>query len=781
MGDPHGPGSSDSALLFDESVVSPYHVGNGKQLAPVWENSDDLRSLLASKKNPSPEERYRLRGFLNYQLNTLWLYWRLVEWRRLRTQGLTDVTGASLYVLLFPGEGRDGTGIKELNDTLGYFGNSEFIRRRQVAIAEIFNLNASKFEAAAQMYKASYVFTDRGTRSEFEVGLRQLDARMRADLIELLKRAQAGGGGDSERGRKIAKLLRTLERNPEYRFDLFFGFRQLTLGSNDLDNVMLLVTEALKGAGMGRFIAKRSKSKRLVRSSTTRIPSDPRGDVRGKAFDWRRFLAAAAVAGEIKKLCATSPNQEMRYDLQSVYVDRVWARSFLPYKNLYVGNPDVIRDVRKKKLERPRGADGNIVVTYQVMRDFLELWLVTLNMLDFVKRFKTSELRKEVLSYHREARAALLELADEHATIDWARLERILTTDVRQHERIAQNDSASEFQFYACAADHSERIFFNMDVRDMGVELLLSYETSNRLIESNRYSDVDLMEESFRATDVIDERRRYTYDRVVEVFHRHHALIGKNLARARSAARRAFGDIAGLDRLPPAGEALQIMLGGDEVFVAAHPLFTEFAHTIVAELDALSREHPFEDKRLDLRVGLANSRAPKDPDQRRANQVAHQDAMADADIASAAVKPYERWHRRIERLLDMLEANTKKASKAPPYRRALDDLGLLRLFGRAKPRPGSREPPAERRRREQERAAEGLRSDEDPDVELVDFSGKVVSEPALQRAAMKLEKQVTDDVGLDNTRQQLPAGKLPPWMGKAIACLEDIPKCLKKL
>ena len=86
-----------------------------------------------------------------------------------------------------------------------------------------------------------------------------------------------------------------------------------------------------------------------------------------------------------------------------------------------------------------------------------------------------------------------------------------------------------------------------MDVRDMGVELLLSYETSNRLMEFNRYGDVDLMLESFRTTDVIDERRRYTYDRVVEVFQKHHALIGKNLARARVAARR--GSVA---RIAPA-------------------------------------------------------------------------------------------------------------------------------------------------------------------------------------------------------------------------------------
>src|SRR5262249_22560729 len=163
-------------------------------------------------------------------------------------------------------------------------------------------------------------------------------------------------------------------------------------------------------------------------------------------------------------------------------------------------NPDVIRDVRKKKLKPAEVKKGNITYAFAGQKELLELWLVILNMLDFVKRFKSVEFRKEVLAYHDDALAVFVQLGTASKAIDWVKLERVLTHDVRQKQPLAQYETASEFLFFSFVADHAERIFFSMDIRDMGVELMLDYENSNRLIGFHKYSDVDLMEETFRGS-----------------------------------------------------------------------------------------------------------------------------------------------------------------------------------------------------------------------------------------------------------------------------------------
>ena len=62
----------------------------------------------------------------------------------------------------------------------------------------------------------------------------------------------------------------------------------------------------------------------------------------------------------------------------------------------------------------------------------------------------------------------------------------------------------------------------------MGVDLMLDYGISNREIVTRKYSDADLMMETFRSSDPIDARRRITYDRVVQVFRKYYdSLSGK--------------------------------------------------------------------------------------------------------------------------------------------------------------------------------------------------------------------------------------------------------------
>ncbi len=163
-----------------------------------------------------------------------------------------------------------------------------------------------------------------------------------------------------------------------------------------------LVTEALKGAAIGRYIAKATKLSTRYAQDWVKAPSPDKKklDARGKEYDLNVFLQTSSTAVKIKKLFVSPPTLDDPYTLNEVFVDKVWTDSFIEYKRLYWGNPDVIRDVRKKKLTDPNSERGNIVFSFPVQKDLLEMWLVTLNMLDFVKQFKSDEFKNELQRYH---------------------------------------------------------------------------------------------------------------------------------------------------------------------------------------------------------------------------------------------------------------------------------------------------------------------------------------------------------------------------------------------
>ena len=93
-------------------------------------------------------------------------------------------------------------------------------------------------------------------------------------------------------------------------------------------------------------------------------------------------------------------------------MNTVSTSAYLKYKNLFWGNPEVVHDVRKKKLERAPAGDGNVTSSYGVQKNLLELWLVILNMLDFIKPFVSSEFDNKLTTYHEKGRVAYQQLED---------------------------------------------------------------------------------------------------------------------------------------------------------------------------------------------------------------------------------------------------------------------------------------------------------------------------------------------------------------------------------
>jgi hypothetical protein len=302
-----------------------------------------------------------------------------------------------------------------------------------------------------------------------------------------------------------------------------------------------------------------------------------------------------------------------------------------------------------------------------------------------------------------------------------------------------------------------------MDIRDLGVELMLDYEDSNREIGHRKYSHIDLMEETFRSSDSTDERRRFTYNTTVAIFRKYYNQLAKNTGPAFREALYAFG--AGVDdKLGSFAESVQIMLGGDEVYVATHPLFAQHVPVIIGELTQAPYD---EDRTVDMRAAVAFSRTAETDaaNRRKTTQLSHQEALKLAGLGTGVLKPFERTHRRIERLIDMIEANPKKQPRSAGYRKELAALPLRNVFTRLK-----RGLPQQLSKRDFARlyaalAAGDLAEAEKEDFELVDFSGTVVKSDKLVKDAASLEEKIRNDVGTDNRRLPVPPiFRIPKWL-----------------
>jgi hypothetical protein len=150
-----------------------------------------------------------------------------------------------------------------------------------------------------------------------------------------------------------------------------------------------------------------------------------------------------------------------------------------------------------------------------------------------------------------------------------------------------------------------------------------------------------------------------------------------------------------------------------------------------------------------------------------------------ADQAPNMLKQLERTHRRIERLIEKLEANPKKKDLAPQYRKELENLRLLKLFARVKHgKPKVLTAPQLNRLLRLFKAGNIRAAEETGDFELVDFSGNVVKRDKLEKDAANLEEVVRRKVGLDNTHvDPPPVTKMPKLLKWVLDCWEDPKKC----
>ena len=775
--------SADTTVGYEQGLLDPvYRADSGDEPSEIWAYAQRLREIIERRGAPSrPDRRFLTVAVLN-QLQTLGLY-REIKLARSAAEQSGTSRPLDLYVLLFPGEGRDNTGIKDLNDkVLGYKITSDFIKKRQKAIATLFwdvATTGPRYVNVGQDYKTASIVAYGKTRQNFADDLVKLDAQLRQDLLDALDKAEKDPADDKQLT-EIRKLRRILVKDKKYKFDFLFGAFSFdpTRVRSEIDATFLLLTHALKGAGIARFVTKasnqKSKEARKFALGTGVKQEAKKFDTRGKTFELDEYRKTTNTADQIKTFMSKPYNRDRPYDYINILVDQVWDWAFLYYRKLWSGNPDVIRDVRKKLLVPPKVKQG-VKYTFKAQVELLELWLVALNELDFVKDFLFDEFRKQLVIYHELCYAAFRQLRDLRTPIDWNRLEKILTRDLRLTERpVIVQGTTSEYRFYAYSADHDQRIFLTMDVRDLGVEVALWYELSSWIILEDKLSDITLLEETIESTKPIVQRKRATYDTVVTVMAKYFSQLRLGPANGGVAAQKAF-EMGLRTRAFPSNfeDAVQVMLGGDEVFVSAHPYFAHHVVDIVNDLEKAtfrsdSHGRDLGDRPLNMRVSVAYSSATIVPGgatggaapsaaQRLENQRSHDRALRLGSSAAGALKTYERTHRRIERLIELIEANNKKAKQAPPLRDRLAKLGLLRLFIQVQYAHIATLSMAKYASllaaldAGDLAAAQGMKL-----VDVVDYSGNVVNANRLSTDMAKLEADVVKIVGIDNHHQDGP-------------------------
>lgn len=776
-------GSADTTVSYNQALIDPdYNSDAGDEPSEIWVYAQRLREIIDTRGDPFKRDREILANAVLLQLQTLGLYREIkLATRAAKQRGSPQPL--HLYVLLFPGEGRHNTGIKDLNDkVLGYKVTSGFIKKRQSAIAKLFwsvETVGPRYVTVGQDYKTASIVAYDKARQTFADDLIKLNAQLRQDLLASLDEAEKDPH-DSKQLAEIRKLRKVLQHDKKYQFDFLFGAFSLDPSQqrSEIEALFLLLTQALKGAGIARFVSKASSQKsseaRKIAVGTGVKQDANKLDTRGKTFDLNAYRKTTNAADQIKTFMSTPYNRDRPYDYINILVDWVWDWAFLKYRKLWSGNPDVIRDVRKKLLVSPTLKQG-VKYTFRAQVELLELWLVALNELDFVKDFLFSEFRNELMTYHELCYAAFTELhADVSRSIDWNRLERVLTHDLRlTGDRVIVQGTASEYLFYAYSADKDQQIFFTMDVRDLGVEVVLWYELSSWIIWEDKLSDIKLLEETIESTKPIVQRKRATYDAIVAIMKKYFDQLVRAPANGRQSALRAFET-----GVRPKGfandfnSAVQVMLGGDEVFVAAHPYFARYVVDIVNDVEKAtfksdSHGRDLGDRPLNMRVSVSYSSAKiaaggsatatLSPAQRLENQRSHDRALRLGGSAASALKTYERTHRRIERLIALVEANPKKAKLAPPLRDRLAKLNLLRLFVQvqyahtATLSMATYEALLAALESGNLVQAQGMKL-----VDVFDSSGNVVNTKQLAIDMAKLDADVSKIVGWDNYHQDGP-------------------------
>ena len=183
--------SAENFADLDQVKVDPnYHTDDPEEPAAVWAHADQVLQLLREQK-PDQAGITMLHEEMIKQVSTVLLYQKVLEYSQKVEKIKNPLRKLHFYIILFPGEGKDNTGIKDLNDkVIGYTLSSEYVIKRQVEIQKLFAQPGDKFTLVGQNYKTANIIAEEANRNEFIKRLAQLDEKLRDILLDILPRAK---------------------------------------------------------------------------------------------------------------------------------------------------------------------------------------------------------------------------------------------------------------------------------------------------------------------------------------------------------------------------------------------------------------------------------------------------------------------------------------------------------------------------------------------------------------------------------------------------------------
>lgn len=498
-------------------------------------------------------------------------------------------------------------GVKTMNDKLvGMDINTDIIRARNEMLREV--LTPPTFSIVEQSYKST-TFVSRladgpELQAKLQAAMAEIDVRMKAILVAGLERgAKHHAASDPVRAKlnadKAAKLA-----SGSFSMNATVGAATVPDGGDALTAKM----EASRAALMARV-----------------EPSAEAGrDARTATYDEGAFVAMLGRAVDIARAHLG----------QTVTLDGVAVPAFRLNQGQVLPNLDVLRAFRKNRLDEKThepAAERPLLAAFKQYVD-------AVNSFDYYKHTTGDEHEDGGAVDQRKADArAMIAALRAGDAVDTAEVERLLHTNAGGVE-VAQQDTASEAEWFNATRHHGDRIVLNLDVKDLGLRVMEAQARTMNQVVGQELRGEALQDAALRTDDdVIAEKRaaladvRVVYLRALEV-----AIAEQTNDQARAALE--------------AERSVPLLMGGDEFSLSVHPLLASQLPTLVASLAQVTNS----------RITVVEARSTR-PDSERANQSAHRDAM------QAGESGHDRLKNKIEVEVQRLRL---RATRFPDNERA---------------------------------------------------------------------------------------------------------------
>lgn len=376
--------------------------------------------------------------------------------------------------------------VKNLNTVFGEQMTDKIIDSRKKILAEL--MKGKGFELLNQDYRSGTYKLGQDADADYEKSLDEVADSLNKTMVEVIKDAvnrRVAEGADDKSFDSMRRLLGA----PDIGFRANYGVS--TVGEpeseKDVSNIVSALAECAQAAQMSRRKEKGSYGSEYSEERALKEISD--GDEGEGINELGEKLADKIIADE----------NGVEYKIFSFENGR---RSM---------NRDLLRLARKGDFHPGSGSEQLFSQVQQYVR--------RINLLDLVKPFTAVEAKDGTIDKRRELTRNYLQkdakggysLKNDLSEIERKRL----AADLKRDQKDATYDSAEFFHKESLAL--KDCVYVNLDVLDLGVDLLLEYE---RLIQEVGEDPGKLRQVSVEAGDSITEKMRTVRAKALEVFQR---------------------------------------------------------------------------------------------------------------------------------------------------------------------------------------------------------------------------------------------------------------------